>query len=255
MSLKKKIKIKKIIGFDIDETIGYFVQFSIFCSVIEEYRRKKISQIEFNNLLDLFPEFLRYKIFDIIKYLLKNKKLYSKLFLYTNNTGNKLWPNRIKKYFEYKLSQKVFDKTICAYKVNGKQIEKCRTSYEKKYSDLMNCLNMETSTKVFFADDQIHNDMYYHKNVTYYNNNTYIFNLTPKKMLLRLKKSNIYHTIPKQYLFDDYFLYELSTYEEFNLPFKTFTLQYLNEYNLMMKELNIFIKKSSNKTIKKKYLN
>lgn len=251
---KKQIKIipKKVVAFDIDETIGYFIQFSIFCGVIEEYRKKQITQIEFNFLLDMFPEFLRYKILDILKYLINEKKLkrFHKLVLFTNNTGNKLWPNRIRKYFEYKLNQKIFDRTICAYKVNGKQIEKCRTSHNKKYTDLMNCIKMDYNTRVFFMDDQQHPYMYNH-NVTYFNNTPYVFQLLPQLMLNRFKRSVVYKSIPRKELFDSFFLNNLYQYREFNGPIKSFTLKYFSEYNFLKKDLQRFLNKpNKNKTLK-----
>ena len=56
----------KIVVFDLDETLGYFVELSIFILALEEILNKKISSEEFFNLLDLFPEFLRPKILTIL---------------------------------------------------------------------------------------------------------------------------------------------------------------------------------------------
>ena len=42
-----------------------------------------------------------------------------------------------KKYLELKLNYKLFDRVISAYKVNGIQIEKKRTSHDKTYKDLL----------------------------------------------------------------------------------------------------------------------
>ena len=123
----------KIVVFDLDETLGYFVELSIFILALEEILNKKISSEEFFNLLDLFPEFLRPKILTILDYL-KSKKSKSnkiKVMIYTNNQGPRSWVTSIKDYFEDKLNYKLFDQIIAAFKVKGKRIEMCRTIAER----------------------------------------------------------------------------------------------------------------------------
>ena len=54
------IKPLKIVVFDLDETLGYFTEFGIFCDCLNNYFKKSnYSDQHFNELLDLYPLFLR----------------------------------------------------------------------------------------------------------------------------------------------------------------------------------------------------
>jgi len=72
----------KIVVFDLDETLGYFTQFGIFWDSLSDYlkiqNKPALTQCDFNNILDLFPEFLRPNIINILNYL-KEKKINYKL--------------------------------------------------------------------------------------------------------------------------------------------------------------------------------
>ena len=70
-----------------------------------------------------------------------------KVMIYTNNTGHKSWSNLIKEYFHKVLEYELFDQIIGAFKVNGKQIELCRTSHGKSVSDLINMHNLNIASK------------------------------------------------------------------------------------------------------------
>ena len=65
----------KIVVFDLDETLGYFVQFGIFWKTLCQYldnikiKIKIKKQLLFNALLDLYPEFIRPGILSILYYL------------------------------------------------------------------------------------------------------------------------------------------------------------------------------------------
>ena len=66
----------KVVVFDLDETLGYFIEFGIFWDSLKEYVNKNnidcnINQDLFNKILDLFPEFLRPNIINILQYLKK----------------------------------------------------------------------------------------------------------------------------------------------------------------------------------------
>ena len=67
----------KIVVFDLDETLGYFTEFGIFWDGLINYSKVKnkssLTQSDFNDILDLYPEFLRPNIINILNYL-KNKK-------------------------------------------------------------------------------------------------------------------------------------------------------------------------------------
>ena len=116
-----------------DETLGHFSQLGIIVDGIEKVIKKKLNQTEFNNLLDIFHLYLRPDIIKILNYL-KNKKEKNKLdkvIIFTNNQGPKDWTNKIKNYFNYKLKYNLFDQIIGAYKINGKEVERLRTSIIK----------------------------------------------------------------------------------------------------------------------------
>ena len=69
----------KIVVFDVDETLGYFVEFGIFWDSLNAYIKDQkieyeLAQDDFNKILDLFPEFIRPNILSILNYL-KHKKM------------------------------------------------------------------------------------------------------------------------------------------------------------------------------------
>ena len=161
---------KKIIIFDLDETLGYFSELGSFCDVLENYYKKPVSFKEFVKLLDLYPEFLRPNIINILNFLKnkkQNKEVY-KVIIYTNNQGPKSWAQNIKRYFEKKIDYKLFDRIINAYKINGVQIEPERTSHEKSISDFFNITGIPENSKICFIDDQYHDSM--NKDSVYYIN-------------------------------------------------------------------------------------
>jgi hypothetical protein len=71
----------KIVVFDLDETLGYFMEFGMFWDAMHDYLKEKhflneikVDQHLFNELLDLYPEFLRANILNILNYLKKKKQ-------------------------------------------------------------------------------------------------------------------------------------------------------------------------------------
>ena len=151
--------------FDLDKTIGYFTQIAIFIEGIQEYIGRKLKLNEFFKLLDLYPEIFRPDIFNIFQYLkhLKSKKKCVKVLIYTNNIGPKSWVHDIKKYIEHKLHYKLFNRTIAAWKVGKKVYEKCRTTHEKTYKDLLKCGKLSKKDDIIFFDDQRHPKMLHNK--------------------------------------------------------------------------------------------
>ena len=66
----------KIVVFDLDETMGYFVELGIFWDSLNNYiklhnldSKIPLAQEDFNSVLELFPEFLRPNIFTIFNFL------------------------------------------------------------------------------------------------------------------------------------------------------------------------------------------
>ena len=66
----------KIVVFDLDETLGYFTLFGMFWEcLINIFKEKTLNQNYFNEILDLYPEFIRPNIINILKYIKKKKRI------------------------------------------------------------------------------------------------------------------------------------------------------------------------------------
>ena len=190
----------KIVVFDLDETLGYYVEFGMFWDALQDYIKKqnipiKVDQNLFNKVLDLYPEFLRPNIINILNYLKKKKSLKHchKLMIYTNNQGPDEWAQQIQSYFESKLNYKLFDQIIKAFKIRGKQVELCRTSHMKKHEDLIRCTKIPETTEICFLDDVFHPGMVDDR-VYYINLKPYTYDLPFETMIDRFIKSGIIDT-------------------------------------------------------------
>jgi hypothetical protein len=192
----------KIVVFDLDETLGYFMELGMFWDALKAYIKHKqikqpINQTLFNKVLDIFPEFLRPNIIGILNYL-KNKKEKNrcdKLMIYTNNQGPMEWGNYIMKYFEEKINYKIFDQIIAAFKVHGKRVELCRTTHLKTHSDLIKCTKLPENTQICFLDDVFYPDMSNDK-IYYINVKPYIYDLEFDEMITRmLNNGSIIETV------------------------------------------------------------
>jgi len=186
----------KIVVFDLDETLGYFVEFGIFwdslCLYLLKNNKEEPTQEDFNAILDVYPEFLRPNIINILNYL-KNKKSTNtcqKIMLYTNNQGPRKWSNHIISYFESKLDYKLFDQIIAAFKVNGKRIEICRSSHDKSYKDLVRCTKIPLNAEICFLDDNYFPGMA-NKNIYYINIKPYVYDLNFDEIYKRFLNSEI----------------------------------------------------------------
>ncbi len=180
----------KIVVFDLDETLGYFSELGMLFDCLSKHRQ--ISQEEFNQILDLYPEFIRPNIINILNYLKKKKvsRACSKIMIYTNNQGPKSWAEQIIAYFESKVHYKLFDQIVCAFKVNGKQVEMNRTSHDKTHSDFIRCTQIPADTQICFLDDVYHPDMA-NDNIYYINIKPYIYDLPINEMVKRFTNSKI----------------------------------------------------------------
>ncbi len=189
---------KRIVVFDMDETLGCFVQFGIFWDALQEYFFHSLSEKDFFETLDKYPEFLRPKIFSILKYLKRKKEKgqLSHIYIYTNNQGPKSWALKIKRYFEHKLSYDFFDRVIAAFKVRNKIVEICRTTHEKTVNDLLKCTKLSANTKICFLDDQYHPQME-HETVDYINIKPYTHDIPFEIMINRFMGTTIGKTINK----------------------------------------------------------
>lgn len=184
----------KIVVFDLDETLGYFTQYGIFWDSLTNYLKIKnatpLSQSDFDDILDLFPDFLRPNIINILTYL-KNKKktnCCSKMMIYTNNTGPREWARHIIRYFEGKINYKLVDQIIAAFKINGKRVEICRTTQNKTHNDLIKCTKIPADAEICFMDDSFYPEMA-NDNIYYINVKPYYYDYTFEEMLLKFKES------------------------------------------------------------------
>jgi hypothetical protein len=198
----------KYIVFDVDETLGYFSQLGSFIDAISFYNKDFTGSVfeRFNEILDLFPEFVRPKIIETLNYIYEKKVsgTCSGLFIYTNNQGPRSWVQHIAKYFDYKVgnverndrndSASLFDKIIAAYMINGKIVEPGRTSQNKTYDDLLRITGISNQAEVCFVDDLNHPDMR-HENVLYLNVKPYVKTLSTDEMIQRYLKSPLAATI------------------------------------------------------------
>ena len=186
----------KIVVFDLDETLGYFTEFGIFWDSLAKLFKNKnkytLTQNDFDDILDLYPEFLRPNIINILTYL-KDKKHSNcchKMMIYTNNNGPREWSQHIIKYFEKKINYKLIDQLISAFKVNGKIVEICRTTHNKTHTDFVRCTKIPANAEICFLDDTFYPEMA-NDNIYYINIKPYYYDLHFDYMLKKFKESNI----------------------------------------------------------------
>jgi hypothetical protein len=170
---------RKVVVFDVDETLGNFSQFSIFTHVIQDYFNKTdITYQYFNDLVDLYPEIIRPNMLRILEYIRKKKNDIpgSKVMIYTNNMGPDKWVAHIRKYFESKLRAAsssssssiaiippLFDHTIGGFKSQNTASASSefpqRTTKEKTFNELIRCARLPSDIEVCFLDDVYHDKM------------------------------------------------------------------------------------------------
>ena len=177
-----KCKSKKVVVFDLDETIGHFYQLSIFIKGLELYIGKKLTELQQHKLLEIYMEYFRTDIFKIFQYLKQKKSSCLKVIIYTNNMGPKSWTLMIKRFIEKQVGGPLFDRVIAGWKVNNKIQEKTRTTYQKTYQDLLRSAKLGKNSQILFFDDQNHEHMK-NSHINYIQVNEY-FNRIPTKILI-----------------------------------------------------------------------
>ena len=176
MSKPNMNHISKVVVFDLDETIGSFSElYSLFTKLknIEQEEKKEICKNDKEllfHLLDLNPEFFRYGMEIVFKYLYEKKK-HNKdvyIYIYTNNSCLPVpWTSWISEYLEQKWQVKqLLTNIVRAFKIKGKIVESNRTSLSKKYEDFIKCVKIEENSQLCFIDNIEHIGMK-HKNVYY----------------------------------------------------------------------------------------
>ena len=199
----------KIVVFDLDETLGYFTQFGIFWDSLvkcwKHHNRHPLTEQCFRKILDLYPEFLRPNIINILSYLKDKKKsrCCHKIMIYTNNNGPYEWVEKIINYFEDKINFKLINQIITAFKINGKRIEMCRTTHQKTHNDLIRCTKIPQNTEICFLDDTPHPKMM-NDRVYYIIVKPYYCDLMFDEMLERFKHSDVRKSIIKDDEIEDF---------------------------------------------------
>jgi hypothetical protein len=240
----------KIVVFDMDETLGYFLEFGIFWDALSDFIKKDAKDQElFNKTLNLFPEFIRPNIHSILNYLKKKRlnNLCRGVMIYTNNQGSREWVHLIKHYFENNIQYKLFDNVICAYKIKDNYIELCRSCHNKTIQDFFNCTKMPEYAQICFLDDVYHSDMH-NDNVYYVKVNPYIYKLGFEEMIDRFIKSNML-ALEDNVLFKTKILHKMnkSTFVYFEKPQKDYEIDKIVTKKMMI-HLQIFFKKKYNST-------
>ena len=250
----------KIVVFDLDETLGYFTQLGIFWDSLNEYLKTKgksiLTQNDFNIILDLYPEFLRPNIINILNYLKKKKQASCchKMMIYTNNTGPREWSKHILEYFEKKINYKLIDQIISAFKINGKHVEICRTTHNKTHNDFIKCTKIPMNAEICFLDDTFHPGMV-NNNVYYINIKPYYHDLKFEYMLEKLMNS----TFGKKLInegddFEKIMLVNLKKYQYncIDKDTKEYELDTILGKHIISHLQSFFNKSSKNKTMKSK---
>ena len=198
---KNKTKYPKVLVFDLDETLGDFSDLEMIWNALQLYNIKPNDEQLFKDLLDLYPEFLRYGIISILEYLFQKKKTKAcdSIYIYTNNQGHPKWISMITSYFDHKLNlknKKLFDKTIHAFKINDKRLELKRTTHRKTWSDFIKCTLLPINTEICFIDNTNFESMKKEK-VYYIQPMSYFHHLSGEQIVNRFMHSKIAKNILK----------------------------------------------------------
>ena len=211
--------IPKVVVFDLDETIGnfsdlYLIWAAIFnTGIYTGQPNPNIAQSIFNELLDLYPEFLRYGILHILDFIrtkIQNGESHC-IYLYTNNQciftacpdsrqytppSPTEWVEMIIVYLNMKLRtvDTIFAKPICAFKIGSRVIEPLRESRSKTHRDFLKCAVLPKNTEICFVDDTYHSKMAHNK-VYYIQPPPYFHELSQTTIIDRFMESALYTKI------------------------------------------------------------
>ena len=186
------------IAFDLDETIG---SFSDFYSIWARLEPSMKTQPIFEEILDLYPEFLRVGFFAILRYVFAKQETGNCLpiYIYTNNQCEDIsWIYKLIDYLESRVfpgkTVKLFARPILAFKIKDKIVEKNRTTHEKTYKDFVKCSMLSTSSELCFVDDIYHKKMK-HPRVYYIQPPPYVHSLSHKEVVDRFLGSHVYRKL------------------------------------------------------------
>lgn len=195
---KNITKNKKTIVFDLDETIGSFHEvYNLFTLLKKIEKDEEVNIINKEKellfeLLTMNPEFFRYGMDIIFKYLhekMKNNNNFL-VYIYTNNTCLPIkWTSWIIQHIEEKWhTKKLFHNIVRAFKIRGRIIEGNRTSLDKKYDDFVKCVQISENSQLCFIDNIEHEKMK-HDNVYYIRLKPYYHYLNKELILERFINS------------------------------------------------------------------
>ena len=249
---------QKAVVFDLDETIGHFIQFGIFINLIENYIGKELTSSQQQKILHLYPELFRPGMMRIFKYLKKRQHSNIKILIYTNNIGPKSWVMMIKNYIEKQVGGKLFNKIIAGYRLGfyGKIQEHSRTTTDKTYEDLLKAGKLSPNAKIIFFDDQWHSRME-DEHIEYIRLNPYDITLDLHTFLHRFINSDIGDSLIQDHTHFTYYMEQ--TWKKYQ--FRQGTVYSKNEkkytdskiFNNLKKFLNAtpYTRKKKNKTTRK----
>lgn len=151
----------RVVVFDMDETLGHFVQFGGFWDAIERAHGGRLDNDHFVETISLYPEVVRPGMEVLLAQLVAARRngLVSAIIMYTNNQGPESWAKSIAAYFDHIAGTQVFDMIIPAYMVGNRRVSPCRTGHAKSPEDLLRCTGLPPTTRVCFVDDQMHEPM------------------------------------------------------------------------------------------------
>jgi len=196
---KRTYRVSRVVALDFDETLGSFVDLEILWRTICLYTNDN-PVIKLDDLLDIYPEFLRYGIISILEYLSVKKQTGEcyKIFIYTNNQSNPSWVRTISNYFNNKIDgdSKLFDQIIYAFKINNRRVELNRTTHHKTHSDFINCTLLPKKTAICFLDDVEYKDMKKER-IYYIKPMAFRHALCTNEIIKRFIYSKLYSTIIK----------------------------------------------------------
>ena len=245
-SKHKKTRAKRVVVFDLDETLWSFVDLEILWELIVRYKHHL--SIEFDSILDLYPEFIRYGILSILEYLYTKKTTGEcyKVYLYTNNQSTKEWVQMIVRYFNNKISSTVplFDQIIYAFKINNIQIELNRTTNKKTQDDFIRCTLLPPTTSICFIDDFMYKDMKKER-IYYIKPKAYRHHLSTDEILTRFIYSKfgalIIHTEATKHAFKTEFIEKCMRFGVFRSNMNNMHLHLKNDI-LVSQKLMYYLK-------------
>ena len=151
----------RVVVFDMDETLGHFVQLGAFWDALERAHGYSLGTNHFIDTMTLYPEYVRPGMEDMLTQLTsaRDKGVIAAIVLYTNNQGPTEWARSVAAYFDRRAGTQVFDMIIPAYTARGRRVSTCRTSHTKSPADLLRCTGLPPDTRICFIDDQLHPPM------------------------------------------------------------------------------------------------